>query len=201
AVLHDPLPGEAENISLAAQKLCQTLVPAGSTFSQNQALGPYTLENGYQEGPSYAGDQVITTVGGGICKIASLLYNAAALANLPILERHAHSMLVPYVPPGQDATVCYGAKDFRFANNLQTPLLIWCQKVDNTVYLAFYSQQKAPVSFWQHQIKKYFPCQTLYQASSSLPAGWFGRLFNSVPNYYPGGSRTKPGTGSGPKLL
>ncbi len=171
AVLHDPLPGEAENINLAAQKLCRTLVPAGSNFSQNQTLGPYTLENGYQEGPTYAGEQVITTIGGGICKIASLLYNAAVLSDLPILERHAHSMLVPYVPPGQDATVCYGAKDFRFSNNLSAPLLIWCQKVDDTVYLALYSQQKAPFSLWQHQIKEYIPHQTKYQTNSDLPDG------------------------------
>ena len=37
-------------------------------------------------------------------------YNVAVLSNLKIIERHNHSMPVPYVPYGQDATVAYGSK-------------------------------------------------------------------------------------------
>ncbi len=63
-------------------------------------------------------------VGGGICQVSTTLYNAALFANLKILQRHNHSMPVPYVPPGQDATVDYGALDLAIENNTASSIAI-----------------------------------------------------------------------------
>ncbi len=154
ATLHDPLPGEEYNVGLAASQLSGKVVQPGEIFSQNGAIGPYTSYRGYQAGPTYSGSNVTTTVGGGVCKIASLLYNVATFSNLKIVLRSPHSMTVPYVPPGQDATVFYGIKDIRFLNNTSGPVLIWSQKVDNTVYMAFYGQQSPPKVTWHHVVTK-----------------------------------------------
>lgn len=150
-VLRDPLPGEEYNVHLAAQMLRGIVIQPGGVFSQNKAIGPYTTERGFQKGPTYMGARLTTTIGGGVCKIASTLYNVTALCNLEIVERYAHSMPVPYVPYGQDATVAYGTRDFRFRNNTDTPIMIWAEGVDNILYIAFYGRFPAPLVEWRHE--------------------------------------------------
>ena len=171
ATLPDPIKAEGYNIGLAARQLAGKVVQPGEIFSQNTAIGPYTEYRGYQAGPTYAGNQLVTTVGGGVCKIASMLYNLATFCDLKIIMRSCHSMTVPYVPPGQDATVYYGVKDLRFLNNTKGPILIWSEKVDDTLYMAFYGQQKPPKVTWHHEIKKCTKYWTEYRYNPSLPPG------------------------------
>lgn len=171
AVLPDPVEWEGENIALAANQLAGTVVGPGETFSQNQTLGPYTGPRGYRAGPTYAGNRHITTVGGGVCKIASMLYNVVTFCDLQVVRRDCHSMTVPYVPPGQDATVYYGSRDFRFLNNTGDPIVIWARRVDDTLYMAFYGRQKPPRVTWRHIIRKRTKYGTEYRHNPDLPPG------------------------------
>lgn len=171
ATLYDPLPGELFNVGHAAELLAGTVIQPGETFSQNGVLGPYTLDKGYQKGPTYSGNRVITTVGGGVCKIASVTYNVVRLSNLQVMDRHNHSLTVPYVPPGQDATVYYGSRDFRFRNNTAGPVLLWARTYGNTLYMALYGQQVPPKITWQHQILKQLKTYTIYHYKRSLAPG------------------------------
>lgn len=171
ATLVDPLPGEGDNIELAANKLAGQIIRPGKIFSQNAILGPYTREKGYRSGPTYIGAKVTTTIGGGVCKIASLLYNLATFSDLQILQRYPHSMTVPYVPPGQDATVYYGVKDIVFKNNTNNIIIIWAQRVDNTLYMAFYGFYTPPKVTWQHEIIKKIPTYTIYKRNTKLKRG------------------------------
>ena len=150
-VLRDPLPGEEDNVHLAARMLRGIVIQPGQIFSQNTSIGPYTMERGFQKGPTYIGTRLTTTIGGGVCKIASTLYNVTVLCNLEIVERYNHTMPVPYVPYGQDATVAFGSRDFRFRNNTSTPIMIWAEGVENTLYIAFYGRFPAPVVVWEHE--------------------------------------------------
>lgn len=169
-VLRDPLPGEEYNVHHAAQLLAGTIVKPGETFSQNQRIGPYTQSRGFQKGPTYMGSTLTTTVGGGVCKIASTLYNVTVLSNLTVTERHYHSMPVPYVPYGQDATVAYGAKDFRFRNSTGFPVLIWARGIDNVLYMGFYGRAKPPKVQWNHKTLKVYPASKVYRTNKNLPA-------------------------------
>ena len=54
----------------------------------------------------------------------------SSASNLEIIERHNHSMPVAYVPYGQDATVAYGIKDFKFKQH-PFPILIWAEGIGN----------------------------------------------------------------------
>ncbi|MFZ5633802.1 MAG: VanW family protein [Bacillota bacterium] len=171
AALPDPIMAEGYNIGLAADQLAGKVVQPGEIFSQNTAIGPYTEYRGYKAGPTYAGNRVVTTVGGGVCKIATMLYNVVTFSDLQVVMRSAHSMTVPYVPPGQDATVYYGVRDFRFMNNTGGPVLIWSQKVDDTLYMALYGQKKPPRVIWHHKVLKRTKYWTLYQYNPSLPPG------------------------------
>lgn len=168
-VLHDPLPGEENNVHLGARLLAGKVVQPGEIFSQNNAIGPYSSARGFQKGPVYLGSQLSTTIGGGVCKISSTLYNVAVLCNLPVIERHSHGMPVPYVPYGQDATVSYGVKDFKFQNNMDFPLLIWSQGIGNTLYIGFYGKNKPPRVEWHHEFIKKINTWKIYRHNPSLP--------------------------------
>lgn len=171
ATLKEPLPGELFNVSHAADKLAGTVVKPGEIFSQNRTIGPYTEDKGYQKGPTYSGDRIITTIGGGVCKIASLMYNVVTLSNLQVIERRNHSLTVPYVPPGQDATVYYGVSDFKFRNNTGSPVLIWAKVYDKTLYIAIYGQQLPPKVTWRHETLKELKALTIYRFNPELPPG------------------------------
>jgi vancomycin resistance protein VanW len=171
ATLKDPLPGELFNVSHAADILAGTVIKPGATFSQNLALGPYTTAKGYRIGPTYSGGMIVTTIGGGVCKIASIMYNVIRLSNLQVIERSNHSLTVPYVPPGQDATVYYGSRDFKFRNNTSGPVMLWAQTKGNTLYMALYGQQLPPQVTWHHQTLKHLPTWTIYRFNPTLPPG------------------------------
>jgi len=169
-VLKDPLSGEEENVHLAARYLAGNMVERGQVFSQNRQIGPYTEERGFKTGPTYSGANLVNTVGGGVCKIASTLYNVVVLSNLQVVERHNHSMPVPYVPYGQDATVFYGQSDFKFKNDTGSPVLIWAQGIDNILYIGFYSKEKAPKVEWHHDITNTKKAPDVFRNNTLLAA-------------------------------
>ncbi len=169
--LPDPLPGEESNVARAADFLAGKIVKPGEVFSMNHTIGPYSKTRGFRDGPAYYGAEIVKVTGGGVCKIASTLYNVTTLANLKIIERNPHSMPVPYVPPGQDATVASSNKDFRFMNNSSGPILIWADTKRNTLYMAIYGGTKPPKVTWRHKILSRKPTRTFYRKNGNLRFG------------------------------
>lgn len=112
------------NLKLAMNKLNGVVVSPGETFSYNKTLGKRTAEAGYREAGGFAGGRVVQTLAGGICQISSTLYDAVVYANLEIVERHNHMFLAGYVGAGKDATVVYGAYDFKFKNTRKYPIML-----------------------------------------------------------------------------
>lgn len=171
AVLINPLPGEGYNVGLASNNIKGIVLKPSALFSQNSAIGPYTKSRGYKDGASYSDGHIIMTEGGGVCKIATTLYNLAVLANLKIVERHNHSMPINYVPYGQDATVSYGIKDFKFENSTDGNILIWSQMIDNRLYMAFYGNEKPPEISWSHETTDIVQPPTRYIKNKNLKKG------------------------------
>jgi len=121
----DPsLVNRSYNISVAAAALDNLLVPPGEIVSFNAIVGPRDSTTGYREAPIIIDNQFEDGMGGGVCQVASTLYNAVLLANLEIVERANHSLPITYVPIGLDATVVYGAVDFKFKNNSERHIFI-----------------------------------------------------------------------------
>lgn len=169
--LPDPLPGEEDNVTLAADKLAGTVLEPGATFSMNAALGPYTRARGYREGPTYAGDEIVVTIGGGVCKVSTTLYNVAILANFEIVERYPHKMPVPYVHPGQDATVSDGDCDLKFLNNSGGKVLLWADTAGQTLYMAAYGTAVPPQVTWHHRTLAKDKKPVIYRTNPALRAG------------------------------
>jgi len=114
----------AINIENGARLLSNILLQPGESLSVGTTMGPYTIENGYASGASFEGNFVTESIGGGVCQVSSTIYNALLYAELEILVRNAHSMMVSYVPPSQDAAIAEGLLDLVFRNNQASPIYI-----------------------------------------------------------------------------
>ncbi len=112
------------NIRLASNKINGIVIMPGETFSYNQTVGQRTAAAGFKSAAVYAGGEVTTGIGGGICQVSSTLYNAVLLANLEIVERQNHGFNTGYVPVGRDATVSWGGPDFKFKNTRNYPIRV-----------------------------------------------------------------------------
>ena len=130
--LTDKTPERFNNIEIAVSKLNGAKVNPDETFSFNDYIGPRTKETGYQEAIIFDGHGNKTKgYGGGICQISSTLYNAVLNAGLEVVERHEHTHEVPYIETGKDATVSYGADDFKFKNNSSRAITINATTTDD----------------------------------------------------------------------
>ena len=118
------LRGRTNNLRMAAKLVNGTVIPDGSVFSTNKAIGPRNAADGWREAHMFVSGQVVSGVGAGICQCSSTIYNAALLAGLPIIERHPHMFRVTYVPASRDAAIYWGGKDFRFKNNTGGPIYV-----------------------------------------------------------------------------
>ncbi len=107
----------AHNIELSSKKINNYLLLPGEEFSLDLALGPRTSDKGFMQAPIIMNSEIVPGTGGGICQVASTLYNAVLLSRLQVTNRVNHSIALSYVPPGQDATISQGYIDFKFKNN------------------------------------------------------------------------------------
>lgn len=137
-------PAERTNILLSAQAVDNVTVAPGSEFSFNAQVGERTPERGYQDGLMFDNGHVIRGTGGGICLVATGLYNAALHAGLAITERHPHSGLVSYAAPGCDAGIVFGQEDLKFRNTTGKPLVIRAQAGDNCVAVGLFGHTPPP---------------------------------------------------------
>jgi vancomycin resistance protein YoaR len=117
----------SNNIKLASEKLNGIIIMPGDKMGFNETVGQRTAKGGYKVAGVYINGKHDTGIGGGICQVSTTLYNASLFANLKILERTNHSMPVPYVPLGRDATVNYGAQNLVIENSTTSPIVVASQ--------------------------------------------------------------------------
>ncbi|MGN1267036.1 MAG: VanW family protein [Dorea sp.] len=113
-----------KNLETGVGKVNGTVLMPGEEASVHALTAPYDAEHGYVAAGSYENGQVVETYGGGICQVSSTLYNALLYAEIEIVERYPHSMLVSYVDPSRDAAIAGDYKDLVFKNNYDTPIYI-----------------------------------------------------------------------------
>ena len=114
----------SKNVRTGAGHIDGTVLYPGETFSTYEYVNPFTEENGYAMAGSYLNGKVVDSLGGGICQVSSTLYNAVLQAELEIVERSPHSMMVTYVQASADAAIAGTYKDFKFNNSTDSPIYI-----------------------------------------------------------------------------
>ena len=132
------------NIAVATSKVNGSIVYPGQEFSTITPMMPFTEEEGYVHAPAYEQGVVVDDIGGGICQVSTTLYRAVLEAELEVVERNQHSMIVGYVDPSMDATISEGEKDFRFINNTDAPIYIEGFISDNEVHFNIYGHETRP---------------------------------------------------------
>ena len=113
-----------QNLKTGIGKINGLVVMPGEEVSVHDVTAPYDADHGYVAAGSYENGQVVDTYGGGICQVSSTLYNALLRAEVEIVKRYPHSMLVSYVDPSADAAIAGDVKDLVFKNNYGTPIYI-----------------------------------------------------------------------------
>ncbi len=154
----------ATNLDLACKAINGVIIYPGEVFSYNETLGERTAEKGYKPGAAYVGEATVNLVGGGICQVSSMLYNCTLLADLQILERWNHTYTTVYTKLGLDATVSWGALDFRFRNTTNHPIRIEATASGGTTTVTIYGTDDKDyyVKMESETLAKY-PYQTRYE--------------------------------------
>lgn len=161
------------NIALAASKINGKVLMPGEEFSFNGTVGKRTTQAGFKTATVYSNGQVTTDVGGGICQVSSTLYNSVLKANLEITNRVNHTFTVGYVPIGLDATVSWGAPDFKFKNNRSYPIKLVATTSNKRLTIQVFGL-KEDVEY-EVELVSYrtgsVPYSTVYTTDSSLAKG------------------------------
>jgi hypothetical protein len=110
------LVGKIHNLRIALRGIDGVEIPAGRVFSFWAQIGRPTRLRGFVAGRELREGCVIPSVGGGLCQLSNALYDAALKASFDIVERHAHTQVIPgsLAEVGRDATVFWNYVDLRF---------------------------------------------------------------------------------------
>lgn len=166
----------SKNLANAARLINGTVIYPGETFSVHDTISPLTEENGYYAAPSYNNGKVEDSIGGGVCQVSTTLYNAVLRAELEIVERSPHSMVVSYVPPSMDAAIAGDYKDFKFRNNTEVPIYLEGGTYSGTIYFHVYGEEtrseQREISFKSETIETIQPGEDKVIYDSTKPAGY-----------------------------
>lgn len=107
--------GKIQNLRAAISGLDGVEVNAGEVLSFWRQVGKPLKRRGFVEGRELREGCMIATVGGGLCQLSNALHEAALDAGLEVIERHAHTRVVPgsRAEVGRDATIFWNYLDYR----------------------------------------------------------------------------------------
>ncbi len=132
--------GKVQNLRRACRDLRHRLLPAQATFSFWRQLGRASRRRGYVSGRMLQQGCLVPATGGGLCQLSNALYDAALQAGCEIVERHAHSRIVPgsAAAGGRDATVAWNYIDLRFRS--ARPMLIDARLERDELVVRFFGE-------------------------------------------------------------
>jgi vancomycin resistance protein YoaR len=177
------VPEKVHNIQLAAERLNGVVVPSGATFSFNDSVGPTTIDAGFQWGFGIEsgddGPRTVPSVAGGICQVATTLFQPVFWAGYQLEERYWHLYWIPAYTSrgvvGLDVTVdSDSGLDFKWTNTTSNAILIQADTDNSNIYFGLYGK-KPPwkVQVDDAKITNRTPPDTmpLAQAEPTLPWG------------------------------
>ncbi len=177
------VPEKAHNIRLAAKRLHGVVVPPGGVFSFNREVGPTTLAAGFQWGFGITsgadGLRTVPSVAGGICQVATTLFQAFFWAGYRLEERHWHLYWIPAYTSrgvvGLDATVDEDAGlDLRFVNTTPHAVLVQASTdADSVTFRLYGTRPDWTVEVAPPQIRNRVPPDPtpVIEEDPTLPAG------------------------------
>jgi vancomycin resistance protein VanW len=121
--------GKAANLKLAAAALDGIVVEPGETLSFWFLVGEPSRARGFEKGMELRSGCVVPTVGGGLCQLASAVFELGLRTGLTVVERHAHSLEIAPEPDrirpfGATASVLYPYRDVQLKNELDRAVIV-----------------------------------------------------------------------------
>jgi vancomycin resistance protein YoaR len=126
-------PNRVFNVHLMADFMNGYKIAPGARFSFNEAVGPRTADRGFLEGQAIENGLLVPSIGGGVCQVATTVFDAAIDGGYQVNERHNHSFYISHYPTGLDATVADGGPDFAFTNNTGHTVVVQASYTDQTL--------------------------------------------------------------------
>lgn len=122
------------NIHLAADLIDDSLVMAnGGQWSFNDTAGDCNEESGFRAASTIMDGVLTDSIGGGVCQVATTVFNAVYDSGLPIVERHNHSLYISSYPDGRDAAVAFPSLDLIWENDTESDILLTTQYTDTSI--------------------------------------------------------------------
>ncbi len=130
------------NIKKAVGLINGTVLQPGEEFSTNGTLGHRTFSGGWQAAPAIVQGRTEDQAGGGVCQVSTTMYLCVLKSNLEVVYRQGHSGRLTYVDGGLDATIDSGRIDFKWKNNTNSPvyLFCWVDETDKTIHFEIYGE-------------------------------------------------------------
>ncbi|MDR0459459.1 MAG: VanW family protein [Coriobacteriales bacterium] len=117
-------PERANNIEVCAGDVNHTLIAPHQVFSFNDTAGNPAIDRGYQISKVISEGEYIDEVGGGVCQVATTVFNAVYDAGYPIVARACHGLYQWQYPNGRDAAVFYPWLDLKWENDTDNWILL-----------------------------------------------------------------------------
>jgi vancomycin resistance protein YoaR len=127
------------NIQRAARILDGQIIPAGGTFSLNDAMGERTRARGFVPAPQINAGEYEDAVGGGVSQMATTVFNAAFFSGLRIVTHTPHEYWISRYPAGREATVWWGGPELIVENDWPAAILLKVTATDTSLTVRMYS--------------------------------------------------------------
>lgn len=129
------------NIQRAAEILDGTIIPAGATFSLNEALGERTRARGFVPAPQINAGELEDAVGGGVSQMGTTTFNAAFFAGLRLVVHTPHEFWITRYPPGREATISWGGPEMIVENDWPAAILMTVSDSGTALTVSMYSSK------------------------------------------------------------
>lgn len=133
--------GRKQNISRAVGFITGKVLESGESFSFNQVVGKRTKDRGFQEAKIIVDGKYVEGVGGGVCQVATTLYNSAIRADMRVDRCVRHTLAPSYVDLSFDAMVSEWC-DLVFTNTTPYPVFIEATADGERLAVTFYGKAR-----------------------------------------------------------
>lgn len=145
--------GRKVNVATATAYINGTVIKGGGRFSFNSTVGARTKERGFREAKVIVDGSYVDGVGGGVCQVASTLYNTAIRANMQVDECTRHTLAPSYVPLSFDAMVSEWA-DLSLTNTSDCPLFVEAKCDGVTLSVTMYGKKSGKTLKFESIVKE-----------------------------------------------
>jgi vancomycin resistance protein YoaR len=175
------VPERVNNIHVLGSALDGKLVAPGASFSLNGAVGERTAAKGYKEANAIVKGKLVPQLGGGICQVATTLFNAVFLSGFPVTERINHSFYISHYPTGRDATVSWGGPDLRWKNDSKNWVLVSVSYSSDSITVSLYGTDPGyTVSSSTGPFTNIVPFKTIKVSDPTKPVGSISMVDSGV---------------------